>query len=395
MQTPHIPHNFDRSKFLIGTYCLQPYARTEAHIRALKDAHIDFLCSVPNDPALLDLCQRHGIGMFAQYLPGWGGWLGENAGRMAEMIPLESYERCAKDFVDHPAVWGLDIGDEPCALDLPHMGRLAKAVQRLFPGKLPYTNLYPNYGAIPENTPEDIARQLGTSDYREYLDAYIANIPTDYLCFDYYMYDTSIFRAYENMAIAADKCRASGRDLWMVLQVNSKNPDVWQSENRLRHQAYVAMAFGARCISWACWTGGWWHNNVLDAEGAPTQQYAKLCKVNAEIKAMSAAYMRYRNTSARRFSAGSVEKVGDLLKFYSRSDLMIGLMEDQQGRKAWMLVNINAPYDFRPSAGTVRFNYDGNLTALCCGKPMEMRRNGNKYEFEIASNQGILLMQED
>lgn len=385
----------DRSKFLIGTYCLQPYARTEAHIQALKNAHIDFLCSVPAERSLLDLCEQYGIGVFAQYLPGWGGWLGANAGKMAEMVPLSDYERCAEEFTDHPAIWGLDIGDEPCALDLPHMGILAEAVQRLFPGKLPYTNLYPNYGAIPENTPADVEKQLGTADYSEYLDTYMQNIPTDYLCFDYYMYDTNIFRAYENMAVAADKCRASGRDMWVVLQVNSKNPDVWQSENRLRHQAYAAMAYGARCINWACWTGGWWHNNVLDASGAPTQQYGKLKAVNAEIKAMGQAFMRYRNTATRRFSGGSVEKVGELMKFHSRSDLLVGLMQDESGRKAWMLVNINDPYDFRPSAGTVRFHYDGNLSALCCGKPLPLRRCGSEYEFEIASNQGVLLMQED
>ena len=112
-------------KFLIGTYCLQPYARTEAHIQALKDAHIDFLCSVPAERSLLDLCEQYGIGVFAQYLPGWGGWLGANAGKMAEMVPLSDYERCAEEFTDHPAIWGLDIGDEPCALDLPHMGILA------------------------------------------------------------------------------------------------------------------------------------------------------------------------------------------------------------------------------------------------------------------------------
>ena len=386
--------HFDRSRFLIGTYCLQPYARSEAHIKALADAHIDFICAAPGEPELLDLCQKHGVGLFASYLPGWGGWLGENAGKMAEMIPLSEYERCAAEFADHPAIWGLDIGDEPCALDLPHMGKLAAAVYRLFPNQFPYTNLYPNYGAIPENTPEDVRRQLGVDTYAEYLDAYLAHVDTDYLCFDYYMYDTNIFRAYENMALAADKCRASGRDLWMVLQVNSKDPDVWQSENRLRHQAYAAMAFGARAISWACWTAGWWHNHVLDADGAPTQQYDKLRTVNAEIKAMSDTYMHYRNVRTERFSGGSVQKVDEFRSFYSRSDLFIGHMADEQGRKVWMLVNINDPYDNAPTAGTVRFDYDGKLTALCCGQPLPLRREGSTYEFEIGSNQGVLLTEE-
>lgn len=388
-------NRFDRRKLLIGTYCLQSYARTEAHVQALADAHIDFICAVPWDPALLDLCQKHGIGLFAQYLPSWGGWLGENAGTMAEKIPLAEYERCAAEFRDHPAIWALDIGDEPSALDLPHMGRLAEAVQRLFPRMTTYTNLYPNYGAIPENTPEDVVRQLGVAQYADYIDKYIECVDTDYICFDYYMYDTNIFRAYENMALVADKCRASGRDMWVVLQVNSKDPAVWQSENRLRHQAYTAMAFGARAINWACWTAGWWHNNVLDANGAPTQQYEKLRAVNAEIKAMGEKYMRYRNFSTRRFSGGSVEKVGGLANFYSKSDLFIGEMADESGCHALMMANINDPYDVSPAVGTVRFDYEGELSALCCGKPLPLRQDGNTYEFEIGSSEGVLLMLED
>lgn len=386
--------HFDRSKFLIGTYCLQPYARTEAHIRQLADAHIDFICAAPCDRVLLDLCQKYGVGLFAQYLPGWGGWLGENAGKMAETIPLSEYERCAAEFRDHPAIWGLDIGDEPCALDLPHMGRLAETVHRLFPNQIPYTNLYPNYGAIPENTPEDVVRQLGVEKYEDYIGKYIECVDTDYICFDYYMYDANIFRAYENMALVAGKCRASGRDMWIVLQVNSKDPAVWQSKNRLRHQAYAAMAFGARAISWACWTAGWWHNHVLDANGEPTQQYEKLRTVNAEIKAMGEAYMRYRNRSTRRFSGGAIGKVGSLTNFYSKSDLFIGEMADENGRQALMMVNINDPYDVSPAAGTVRFDYEGKLSALRCGKPLAIRRDGNTYEFEIGSSEGVLLMLE-
>ena len=34
-------NRLDRSKFFLGTYILQPYARTEAHIKDLADAGID------------------------------------------------------------------------------------------------------------------------------------------------------------------------------------------------------------------------------------------------------------------------------------------------------------------------------------------------------------------
>ncbi|MDD4623118.1 MAG: hypothetical protein PHG71_07770, partial [Kiritimatiellae bacterium] len=41
---------------------------------------------------------------------------------------------------------------------------------------------------------------------------------------------------------------------------------------------------------------GWWTNNVLDAAGQQTEQYAKLKKVNAELKRLGQEYMKFRST---------------------------------------------------------------------------------------------------
>lgn len=386
---------FDRDQLLIGTYCLKPYARTEAHIRALKAAHIDFVCATPDEPELLDLLQQHGMGLFATCLPGWGGWLGENAGRMAEMIPLSSYEEAARRFTDHPAVWAVDVGDEPSALDLPHHGKLIEAAYRLFPNQMPYLNLYPAYGAIPQNTPEDIRFQLGTPDYASYIERYLECVDADYLCFDYYMYAMSVESAYANMALVADKCRAAGRDMWIVLQVNSMDPDAWISLPQLRHQAYAALSFGARCINWACWTAGWWHNNVLDAEGNATQQYGKVRQINGELKAVGAAYMRYRNRSTARISAGETASLGRFRNIETTHGIFAGHMTDPHGREALMITDISDPYGRSGTTGVIRFRCSENVRALRCGEPMPLRRTGDIYEFDIAACEGVLLMQED
>ena len=55
------------------------------------------------------------------------------------------------------------------------------------------------------------------------------------------------------------------------------------------------MPFGVKAINWACWTAGWWYNNVVDSEGNLTQQYDKLKIVNNELKTLSPIYMRYTN----------------------------------------------------------------------------------------------------
>ena len=291
--------HLDRNKLLIGTYCLQPYARSEEHVRALADAGVNYLCATPAERGLLDLCEKYGLGVFANgILPAWWGGDGDNAGKFAATVPVSLYEEAARRLEDHPALWGLDMGDEPSALDFPHYGRLFEAMKRLFPRHFPYLNLYPNYASVPENTESECRSQLGVPTYQAYIDEYARCIPSDYICYDYYMYAISISGAYENLRIVANKCRETGRDLWIVLQVNSNRPEEWITLPQLRHQAYTALAFGAKSINWACWTAGWWHNQVLDDEGRQTQQYAKMCVINRELHAMGERYMRYQNRSS-------------------------------------------------------------------------------------------------
>ena len=45
----------DRSKLLIGAYCLQANARSDGHVKAIRDCGVDFIVGVDaNDRATLD-----------------------------------------------------------------------------------------------------------------------------------------------------------------------------------------------------------------------------------------------------------------------------------------------------------------------------------------------------
>ena len=136
----------NRSKINIGTYCLQSYARSEAHIRDLRECGIDFVIGMQStDTATLDLMAQYGVGCVANgVLPGWWGGNGERAGQLSQINPMKSYEAGAANFKDHPAIWGIDIGDEPSALDFPYYGRVYSKVNAMFPNQFTYLNLYPN-----------------------------------------------------------------------------------------------------------------------------------------------------------------------------------------------------------------------------------------------------------
>ena len=284
------------NKLTIGAYYLAPYASTPEHVRDLAQCGIDVVMNMRNDRAALDLLAQNGVGAIVSgIVPGWFGGDGSNAGTMAQKNPLEAYEFAAQRFEDHPAIVGIDAGDEPSSLDFPHYGRAIDAIHRLFPNKFAYLNIYPRYALKGGNTPEEIAAQLGTDSYRKYIERYVRYVNTPYICFDYYLYSADLPGMYESLAAVSEACRKYDKDMWMVLQVNSHQPDVWISEKQLQFQANCALAFGARSIIWACYCAGWWYNHVLDKQGNKTQQYDKLRRVNAGLHEIGETYMQYRH----------------------------------------------------------------------------------------------------
>ena len=121
----------DRSKLLIGAYCLQGNARTEAHVKAIHDCGVDFIIGLSaKDRATLDLFAKHGVGAIVNgVVPGWWGGNGENAGKMREKNPPAKYAAGAAAFKDHPAIWAVDIGDRRSRI-IPPSGPSTSATSR-------------------------------------------------------------------------------------------------------------------------------------------------------------------------------------------------------------------------------------------------------------------------
>ena len=194
----------------------------------------------------------------------------------------------------------------------------------------------------------------------------------------------------------AEACRKTGKDLWIVLQVNSFDPEKWITENQLRFQAYSAMAFGARTILWACYTAGWWHNHVLDKDGEKTSQYQRLQRVNREIRTLAEDYMRYRWEDTH-FAEQPVD-AGVFLDVRAEDGrfLVVGQLESRghDGSSALMLCPADDPYDTGSSRSRVFFRINGErkVTALSGKgeKPLESLPDGT-FSVEIASNEGLLI----
>ena len=407
----------DRNRLNIGVYHLKPYARTEAHIKDLADCGIDFvICMDSKDRAALDLFHKYGVGaIVSDVVPLWWGGNGAGSGKMHTINTLDKYEAAAASFVDHPAIWGIDIGDEPSALDFPHYGKVFDCVDRLFPNQFPYLNLYPNYASVSHNTAEETECQLGTATYEEHIQRYCENVPADYLSYDFYCFDHNlrvigVTKHYENLRVVADACLRTGRSMWIVLMVNSHDPDIWMTENNLRFQAYTSMAFGAENITWACYTAGWWSNQVLDGEGNKTQQYDKLKKINAEIRTMADEYMKYRRVSTHfvgfegnpDMTAVKQEAIGSLstgiffdVKADNGAPLVVGEMVNRKGdgSVALMVCAADDPYEKNPKSYRITFRApDRAIRALGgSGYKTVTDLGDGLYAVDVVSNEGILI----
>ena len=419
----------DRSRFQIGAYFLKQ--ADDAHLREVKECGIDFIYG-PNirDRAVLDRYAAHGLGVIAQG-PFWmwsGDWKGIRNGKMSkwERFTPADYEAGIRDFLDHgldhPALWMLDITDEPSALDMPYIGDRMREISSRIPGVPLFCNLYPSYAGVADNDTAAEKSQLGAKSFREYIDIYCKTVPLDYISYDFYPYHPvrrrreqlipEMFAAYE---IVARACRRTNRSFWYVPQVNAQARDGHVEEitaNRLRFQAFTAMAFGAEVINWACYSPGWWTNNVLTAAGEKTAQYDRLRIVNADLHALGASYMKYRNVATHLVGFPSeicecaampqemaLNVVGCRgLRERHGHALAIGEMvsrKDGTEPAALFVVAAGDPFDLAPAIRTVTFRLADGRSARVLGPAGEISmrmEEGGACAFELAENAAALIL---
>ena len=213
----------------------------------------------------------------------------------------------------------------------------------------------------------------------------------------------------DNFRIVADACRKTGRDFWYIPQVNGLRETDFTSENMLRYQAYAALCYGATVINWACYTGGWWCNNVLDKDGNKTEQYEKLKKINAELSKIGDVYMKYKNTATylqgyenepwapdfpdvrpvKRLDTGAVKDL--------RADggkLIIGQMVHRadKNKQALMILNASDPYDKNKQKVRVSFSsFMRDVKIYAGGEPAFIERKGDEYTFELDASRAVLI----
>lgn len=409
-------HRMPKDRLTVGAYILQPNAQTERHIKELAECGVDMVvCLRPNDRSVLDLLQKYGVGAIVSgVLPSWWGGDGSNTGKMRELYPISQYMEAAKSFEDHPAVWGIDIADEPSALDFPYLNEIAQLVKTQFACGLPYLNLYPSYAAVSQNNATQTVNQLGTATYAEHIERYLEEVDLPYISYDFYLYpqtkNHNVAKMLENFRLVADACRSSGKAFWFIPQVNDRREEseCAPSLNKLRYQAYHALCYGATVLTWGCYCAGWWNHNVLDQNGEKTEQYEKLKEMNRELHAIGDAYMQYQ-TVFTHLVGFDAEMLRDFPKLVNKDTLSVGFARDLRSdgaelvvgemvhrtdadRHALLICNASDPEDEHGRITTVSLTSTrANVQAISGAEPIELHRDGERISFALPANRCVLL----
>ena len=416
-----IPHG----QLILGVY----YAHnneaqmSDAHMQDLADAHVDMAWAPSSmSKEFLDMFSKYGMGVIGRGgngMPVWrAAWMGEGYGSLPTMTPDAAIEKIPDTLLnDHPAIWGLDLTDEPSSNNFWWFEQTIPTLQEAYNAQI-FSNMHPSYGG---------PGPLGTYSYLKYVRNYADRIPSGLMSYDFYVYahylnsnnmnqNVTWASFLDDLSIQSEACADTGHDLVVIMQLNQAP---WQNQSvtleQLKYQAYASMAFGNKYVVWANyarnWSGGW-HDGALDEEGNKTQQYYRMKDCNADLVALSPIYMRYTAKEQTMLNAdpttsaipsfGIDHPLNELgqktitdLKVAENQDVLVGFYEKNVGEgEAFLFLNSEDLLFRRSVTSTVSFRTVSGasiVTAYVKGVPTILDPVDGVYTIEVKDADAVFV----
>lgn len=221
-------------------------------------------------------------------------------------------EKTVKKFMNHPAVAGYFLRDEPSKSEFSDLAAWAKRIQSVDNKHFCYVNTLPNYAENWQFETATVQDSLTSTNYREYLSTFIKEVPMQFITYDAYCIIGDSLRAnyYESLEIMAEETSKVGKNFWAFalttgssLPVNFPPPTLAE----LRLQIYSILAYGAQGVQYfTYWTPTPEENNFWDfykgplgLDGKRTVTYDRLKQMNEEVKNLSGVFYGSKVISVR------------------------------------------------------------------------------------------------
>lgn len=299
-------------------------------------------------------CEKLGLG--AIVLPaGDDKTLSPAYRREWKKLPGEEIERRVQQLIRaagrSPALKGYYIMDEPGIVDFPALGRAVAAVKKYAPGKLAYINLYPDYATL--GAPD--MSQLGTSNYTEYLERFVAEVKPQVISYDNYMVQfsddlknkvkaASYYRNLLEVRRVAQEHQLPFLNIVCANQIRSHTPI--PSPANLQFQAYTTLAAGYRGVTWYNYYGPGYKYTPIDPSGRKTLTWLYLRDVNSQVAALAPVMSRLTSTGVFFTTPAPVDGLpqlpGNLVEAIScATPVMVGEFRHANGQPYVMVVNLS------------------------------------------------------
>ncbi|HEY5511754.1 MAG TPA: hypothetical protein VIK10_12090 [Prolixibacteraceae bacterium] len=251
--------------------------------KELKEMGINVnLSNYPNADAMqkaLDLAQQVGI-------------------KMVTSCPelKTDVEKTVKRFMNHPALAGYFLRDEPIRKDFAELGLWAKKIEAIDSEHFCFVNLI----ASIHTTNTEV---LGTASYADYVSTFAKEVPTQLLSFDFYpvLVDGVHERWYEGLEVFSAEARKLGKPFWAFALASSYNelhpiPTI----PALRLQLYSNLAYGAQGLEyWAYWMSQGLRSAPIGLDGKRTVVYDRIKEVNKEIQNLAGVFVGAKVVSVK------------------------------------------------------------------------------------------------
>jgi hypothetical protein len=240
----------------------------------------------------------------------------------------------------HPAVFGYYLRDEPPAAWFAGLAKVASVVRELSPGKWPYINLFPDYAD---------AGQLGTTNYAEYLERFIATCAPTILSYDNYsLMDNGSVRDnfWSNLESIRAASQKHGIEFWNIVLSVAHFNYAEPTAAGLRVQAYSTLACGGRGLAYFTYFAppvGGYRGAPMDQFGHETPTWHSMQNVNLQIGKLAPTLLQLACDDA--YHLGKIPpgchgpSTNSLVSSIAGDNALIGAFTHRDGSRYVMVVN--------------------------------------------------------
>ncbi len=275
------------------------------------------------------------------------------------------------EYFDHPSFAGTYITDEPGTEQYDELAEICNRYYRESDGKLPYINLLPMYANAAQLKYGAHAAAIEYYDpdpelFKKYCDSFCEKFDPPYICTDIYPLNwiqgkRQTYKGYcESINIIAASARRHDKAFWCCIQTFAwTDGKRIPTESEFRWQSYCMLSFG--CKGLLCWTYAGYEPefpSLITVDGKRTRAWYDAATVFKEIRSISDAFVRYRNSGA--FAHGCTDetpylKFSDPLQRFPTiqeiqcdDPLLVGCFAEKDGSgTAFTLVNMSELEDLK------------------------------------------------